>query len=87
MDAEGGVIYEDNQATYTCNQEYELKPPGMKYTRICQSDGTWEPVAPICSRTYDNTKVYSCSPKPPKLCSLRVAINYTPLSMAYETYS
>ena len=31
-------------------------------------------------------KVYSRSPEPRKLCGVRVAINYTPLSMAYYAH-
>ena len=32
-----------------------------------------------------STKVYSYSPEPRKLCGMRIAINYTPLSMAYDS--
>ena len=40
----------------------------------------------VILHSISNLKVHSRSVDPRKLCGVRVAINYTPLSMAYYTY-
>ncbi len=53
-DVNGVLVYEDttylNEATYTCNEGYELPGNVDAIVVICQADANWSEPAPDCTR-------------------------------------